>query len=95
MKVIASIRLDKFLVEADKDELAKLVGFSFAGATGCPTFREGVTFKVSAIYEYVAKARTLQSSRRNVIERLRMMADAMEAVPESVFASDGAEEVEQ
>lgn len=64
IKVIGAASEGKLLVEMEKDDIAKLMGFYYGGAKECPGIKPGLTIQVSHMYEHIKKLQTHGSLQR-------------------------------
>jgi hypothetical protein len=75
MKIVASITHSKFIVEMTDDEIAKLAGHSFHGASGFSHRLEpGAEIKVSESWDDLQKFRRAKEQITNAAETLKACA---------------------
>jgi len=82
MKIIAEIDRSRVLVEAEKDELANLIGFYYAGqAHNVTRFSVGTTIKVHEMYQQL---QGLANARRE----LKATSQTLHSIANLLFIAD-------
>ena len=71
----------ELIVTARRDELARILGYHYAGEAGCPRLTVGSTINVNTIYESAKRAATIRKELSGHSEKLRKLADSIDEVP--------------
>ena len=80
MKIIGIAGESKLILEAERNDVARLCGYYYAGSRGCPTLEVGVTVNISKIYEQLYKLASAHGSLNAAQATLRSIADLLAVV---------------
>lgn len=88
MKIIATVSSDRFLVEATKEEIAKVMGHSctYAMKDADRTIRVGADVQVSPLWSALEVTRGRQSEVANLATQMRKLADRVDSVNKALAA---------
>ncbi len=82
MKVIAQAEGERFIVVADKRELANIMGYLWEGESPCPLIKVGSVIKVTEAYSALASIRYLKPN-------LKAIADAADNIGKVIKLKQG------
>ena len=69
-----------FLLEAERNEVANLIGYGWSKEQGCPQLEVGTTVRVVEMYEQLHLLSRAHASLKTICESLRGLADTLSIV---------------
>lgn len=88
MKIIGEAGRENFILIASTDEVANLLGFSWASALGMPSLRVGTEVKVSAVFLVGHEREQRRKELNDAIKALRAVANYLEPVVPVAFPEE-------
>ncbi len=77
MKIIGK-RDSGFIIDANENEVANLIGFYYTGSTGCPRLKVGDEIKVSSMFDQLNLLAKRKNALKDAAEQLRNYAKLIE-----------------
>lgn len=86
MKIIAETQ-DTFVLQADKNEIANLIGYYWKGQEKCPQLKPGDEIQVAKMFQHLYNLERSKQDLAKTAQSLRGLADLLEVHQPTIEAA--------